>query len=398
MALAALTATNPTDSKPAGHYLWHAGDLRTGKITKTVDLISTRWAVPIGEPGTLEGSFPLRSGEWPTARSDAAAAKSFLAVSYVDGAGDETFLEAGPIWKSKYSYRTGVLQLSAAGLASYFDHRKLIPVLAAGANPAEATVTYDGAQLGLIAKRLVELARAHTGGDLPIVLPDDADLGGPGTERTRTYPGYELGWVGERLNQLSQVDGGPEIQFVPRRRADDPRYLEWVMRIGVEPSMLLTQTGAPWKWFPDVAQSAVQSLDVDTDGTRIGFRQWAAGQGEAEGRPIVYQDATALVDAGWPLLEGEVTALDTVADTSILATYAMAALSYSQRPIEAWTMSVARDSSPSLGRYRPGDWAEIQLIHNDYLPPDTYRMRLLSIAGDATDFVALVFSERLGEV
>lgn len=395
----------------AAGYRYIVGDLRTGKITRAVDLSDGTWSTPLGEAGQVGGSFPLRAEEtiadieagregrklWPTARSDAAAAKSFLAVAYVNAAGDETMLEAGPIWKTDFDHVSGVLSLTAGGLHSYFDHRKVIQVLAAGENAADVSVTYSAAQWALVAKRLVQLAQTHTGGNLPIVLPSDADLGGAGTTVEQTYPGYELAWVGDQLKQLSELDGGPEIQFVPRRRTDDPRFIEWVMRIGVAPSGLLVQSGKPWLWDASVQKSDVRSISISTDGTKMAFRQWAAGQGQAEGRPIEVAEAADLIAAGFPLLEGEVAATDAEDDPAVIAQYASTALAYSQRPIESWTATVSRDGLPTVGQLRPGDWARFRLQDHIYMPDGEYDMRLLNIAGGDSDTVTLTLSERLGD-
>ncbi len=384
--------------RPTPHYRWHVGDLRTGRIWRTLDLHSTRWTTGFDGAGTFEGSHPLNGGEWPTARSDAAPAKSFIAVSYVDDQDIEYFIGGGPIWTSRYSDRTGVLQIGAAALGSYFDHRKVLPVLGANQNPAEASVTYTGAQLGLIAKRLVQLAQSHTGGNLPIVLPTDASLGGTGDIHTRTYPGYELGWVGERLRQLSDVDGGPEIQYVPRRRTDDPRFIEWVMRIGVAPSMMLTQTGPPWVYDRTVPESGIISVDVATDGASMTFRSWAAGQGEGKGRPIVVANAPALVDAGWPLLESEVGATDTVSSTTTLRAHARGQLAIGGSPIETWSVVAHRDTFPTVGRLRAGDWIELRLRDHNYLPDGDHDMRVLTISGGDSADVTLALAPRLAEV
>lgn len=381
-------------------YRWYVGDLRTGKIWRQVDFPGGKWSSPFsGGDGSLESSFPTKAPDWPTVRSDTPVAKAFLAVSYVNAAGDETFIEGGPIWKSSFTDDgSSILKLAAAGLWSYFDSRKVIPVLLATDNPAEATVTYTGAQLSLIAKRLVELAQSHTGGNLPIVLPTDAELGGAGAVHTRTYPGYELAWVGERLKQLTEIkDYGPEIQFVPQRNPADPRFIQWAMHIGVAPSMLLTQSGPAWVFDRSVPKSHVRSIGVEADGTGIASRQWAAGQGEAEGRPIVKADSDTLVDDfGFPLLEGEVTSTDSVTTTDVLLGHATEALAYSERPIEAWVVKVSRDGRPNVGQYRPGDWATVKIKDHDYLPDDTYDMRVLNIAGDSDDAVTLTMSERLG--
>ena len=245
-----------------GSYRWLVGDLRTGRVWRTVDLTGTRGSAAADGDGTLEGSAPLGDGtDWPTAYPESTPVRAFLACEYLTDGGTSTIVQAGPVWTRRFNDATRSLQIGAASLASYFDHRKVIPVLPVTANPSEASVTYTGAELGLIAKRLVELAQSHTGGTLPIVLPPDADLGGPGDAHTRTYPGYELGWVGDRLQQLSEVDGGPEIQFEPRRRPDDPRFIEWVMRVGRDvDGGALFQSGAPWVFDRTVRQSEPDPL------------------------------------------------------------------------------------------------------------------------------------------
>lgn len=407
----------------AAGYRCSVGDLRTGKITRPVELTGVSWSVPLGEPGSIDGSYPLRAinplnplaleavkGDvrprplWPTARSDTAAGKAFLLVEYENEAGERTAIEAGPIWKSKYVDSTGVLSIGASGLGSYFDHRKVMKVLAEGEDPADGDPpTYTAKQLGLIAKRLVELSQSHTGGHLPIVLPPDSDFDGTGEDIEKVYPGYELAWVGDRLRQLTEDERGPEIQFVPRRREDDERYIEWVMQIGTAKTKnLLIQEGDPWAWTrdPDVPKSALREIDINSDATKMAFRQWGAGQGEAEGRPIRKADALDLVTrAGFALLEGEVTAIDSEADDEAVQGYVNAAVAYSQRPIESWTATVSRDSNPKAGRYRPGHWARIPVRGHDFLPDNNYDMRILSIAGAGdSDAVTVVLSERLGDI
>lgn len=380
-------------------YRWIVGDLRTGKIARTVEFLNSRWSTDIEDDGSLEASFPLRSGKWKTSRSDAAPAKSFVVIAYIDDRDDEYMLAGGPIWTSRFNEDSGELAIGAAGMSSIFDHRKLIPVLAADEDPAKASVKYDTQQLGLIAKRLIELAMAHAGGELPIVLPSDAALGGEGSAHTRTYPGYELATVGERLTQLSDVIGGPEIQFQPRRRSDDPRFIEWVARIATDATGgLLSQSGPDWTFDRSVPRSPVKGIDINTDGSGMSFRSWAAGQGEAEGRPIVFETSNDLVDLGWPLLDSEVTSTDTVTSKATLRGHARADLAANARPIETWTVKVDRDATPHAGRYRPGDWCSVKVNDHAYIPDGSYRMRITAVSGTDDTTVSLSMAPRLGEV
>lgn len=384
-------------------YRWVVGDLRTGRIAREVDFTSPRWSADIEDGGTLAASYPLDAltdqgqSVWPTAAADTAPGKSFLAVAYVTDDGTEHWKAGGPIWTHDYQDATATLTLGASALSSYYDHRKVMPVLAAGQNPATATVTYATAQLGLIAKRLVELAHSHTNGALPVVLPSDASLGGDGTSHTRTYPGYELGWVGERLQQLSDVIGGPEIQFVPRRRSSDRRFMEWVMRVGTDATGgLLTQTGPAWLFDRTTRDSPLTAINVKVDGGDLTGRAWAAGQGEAEGRPIVYVNDSKLTGSGWPLLEVEDTGNDTVSDVATLTAKAAARVAYGSAPIETWTVVAHRDGPPHVGRYSPGDWCQVRIAGHAYLPDGLHRMRIMSVAGDADHDVTLTMVPRLG--
>lgn len=396
-------------------YRWYVGDLLTGKISREVDLVGGRWSTSFeyGVAGTMEGSFPLRSVDpatglalWPTARADTAPGKAFLAVSYLSDGGDETFLEAGPIWTTKYDDTDGVLQVGAGGLSSYFDKRKaafsdLPPSedtpLDEQTELAEYHLTLNDSLAG-IARDLVELSQAEPAGNLPIVLPDTADI--DYGINVRNFFGYELEWLGAALKKLTEVLEGPEIQFVPRRRTDDPRFIEWVMQIGrAENGLMLAQDGPPWQFDRTVPESDVRDIDIDTDGSGLAERVFAAGEGEAEGRPIVWADAPELLEAGWPLLEAEVTATDSVSELGTLAEHAYGRLASSARPRESWSIVVSRDGRPNVGQYRAGDWARLRIRHHDYVPDGDYDMRILAISGSSgSEDVQLTLSERLAVV
>lgn len=658
-------------------YRWLFGDLRTGKIHRTVDLRSHSWSIPLVGAGSLGGKFPLASGEWPTAASDSAPAKQFIAVEYVAPDGTATMLEGGPVWATEYTRSSGVLDITGAGLWTLFDHRKLVPILREGMNVAEQVIQYETAELALIAKRLIADALKHTGGDLPIVFPSDAALGGEGRDRVRNYEAHELGWVGERLKQLTEVIEGPEVQFIPRRRADDERYIEWVMRIGTEstppvvpadgearpavfdarvasfnyqglttaanfntrfneiiqrmaqvkasvinaqeadsskspgqafrvrdalnayagssgqwdvligrnlnvtfvdcadinplwrqvknfhlgdnkyltallvedkagggktlicnlhmltasqltkqiaativairvldqlaadydvpiiltgdfnakdedanrpmgmltragyidvrtmvnpadivngdynshdsygengrngwwidqvrvkggakptkvglldtgtasdhnivwadifhesqsaqivtktgkllpPNRLIFQQGAPHVFDTSAREGKVRELVVDTDGSSMANRWWAAGEGEGAGRPIAYSATDELLNLGYPLLEDEVGSTDSVSRVETLKAKTDAALLTSQRPIQTWSLDV--ETGNQLAVIRPGDWSLIRVIDDHFIPDGEYEMRVVGMSGKAGGLVALDLAPRLGEI
>src|SRR5690606_21678978 len=125
-----------------------------------------------------------------------------------------------------YNADTSILTVKAAGLASLFDHRYVMGVVASGTEAAAWSATYSNLSLATIAKRLIQLAETHTGGNLPIVFQDDES-----GAHTRTYNGFDLGTTWQRVSELMGVIDGPDISFEPRLRADR-LGIEWVMRTG----------------------------------------------------------------------------------------------------------------------------------------------------------------------
>lgn len=390
-------------------FRWVTGDLRTGRIYRTINVLGS-WSTTFDSADSLSLNFPVYAfrpatpgaygsglygagyygdGEgsperlvWPDVLAETAPCKSYLAVAWVNADGSENWLAGGPIWTQKLQRSSGMVTIGAAGLESYFDHRMVLPVLAAGQSPADVTSYWQAQQLGLIAKRLVEQARSWTGGDLPITFPSDAALGGAGIKHERTYPGYELGRVGQRLRQLAEVEDGPEIQFAPRRV--DEQHLDWEMRIGTEATgMLLTQTGDPWPIDDTVPQSMIVDVERSIDGSGLGTDSYAAGEGQGEGRPIAHSASTFLLDRGYPRLEVEKASTDSVSDMGTLQAHADGLLARRFRPTEKYDITV--DASAWWNRSkgaRSGDWVTVKNDRHLEFEEGPNELRMLAMSGD----------------
>lgn len=415
-----LARSAPEPQTQPGFYSWHVGTLRDGRLTAEIPVVSSSWQDVMDDAGPLQVVMPLADSAVAelNPRLIAEPCRCFLAVSYTDPTGTETFLAGGPIWTHGYDDTSKQLTIGGAGLWSLWDHRKVLPVLLAGVNPATVT-TADTNSLGTIAKHLVMLAATHTGGSVPVVYPADE----AGTN-VRNYPGYDMTATGQALRDLTGVEGGPEIQFVPRRRADDRRYIEWVMRVGTTAQPLLVQAGADWVWDASVAKSSVSGVSVAIDGSQMGSRAWVQGTGSEIDTMFARADDSTLTDAGFPLLEVTESGHESASVQSTLDGYANGLLARSQKPVETWTVKVRRDAAPNVGAYAVGDWVQITIggltrlgkpdptidgniltgeidgadlgtvldgnpsgtkpttTKHPYLPSGTYRSRILSRAGD----------------
>ena len=377
-----------------GKLQWIVGDLRTGRINGYLPVIDGTWTISMDGPGVITGDLLLADSAVAALkpRDLAGVGKNFLAAVWLDKDGGETFLEAGPIWTHEYDDTTRRLRIGAAGLWSYYDHRKSVPVYTNATTVPSLTTTYTGLSLGTIAKRLVQLAHTHTGGSLPVVLPVDE----AGTD-TRTYPAYELGWVGDGLRELSRADGGPEIQFVPRRTSASALYLEWQMQVGTIAAPFLTQTSLDWVWDTSVPQSIVTSLSVNRDGTAVASRAWVPGSGYAESRIVAVATDTTLTTAGWPLLETEKPGYDTIESTSTLASVAGLEATVARYPWETWRLSYnAASGGPAPGQVRPGHWGRVVIGTHPYLPAGDFRGRVVQVSGDTAGNVSVQFQPAPG--
>ncbi|KJL39897.1 hypothetical protein [Microbacterium trichothecenolyticum] len=195
----------------------------------------------------------------------------------------DVIVEAGPIWGDPFTFPKSD-RIVANGLLSYFDHRVILPVLAAGQLPRDVTSRWSGLSLRTIMKRIVQQAIAHAGAGLPIDFEPDF-LG----DHEREYPGADLKFVAEALRELSQVEGGPEFALRPKFR-DDRRGIRWELLTGAPE---LTQAGDDHYWDVSVPDAHARVVSLDRDGSQLTSRDFEVG---ATFRNMI-QDSSAESDA-----------------------------------------------------------------------------------------------------
>ena len=372
------------------------GELRTGRRLVAVPVAAADWSISAGGAGSISASIPLTAAEFQRLertvspapagvvrwrpgrgqRSDIRVATEPTRVFMAVVAG-ERVIEAGPVWQRSMDRASGRLEVRATGLRAVFDHRLLLSHQIAWGTAgavASSSLSWSGLSLGTIAKRLVPAALAHTGGDLPIVLPPD-EAGG----HERTYPGSDLATVEQRLRELSEVQGGPEIAFDPRMTADR-MGIEWVMRVGTAADPTLHQAGIDWALDTSAPRGSVADFSVTEDASSVAVRAFAKGSGTDEAtlisRPATRPD---LIAAGYPLLESA-RSYSSVIEQPTIDGHAAADLEGNDRPWQTWSLRVQADER--VGQYRPGDWWSIRVGEDMVLlDPGMYRTRLASMKG-----------------
>ncbi|SDP60578.1 hypothetical protein SAMN04487905_10616 [Actinopolyspora xinjiangensis] len=275
----------------------------------------------------------------------------------------------GILWTRRYDSESQSMNLQAADWWSYFDHRKVLPIISA--NPDTDVVAglqteYQQLDQNEIARRLVSLAQSHTGGDIGIQLGDTSSA----ITRDRTYHGYDLKTTGEALSQLSSVIDGPDIRFDVG--SDSSGDITRGLLIG-EPD--LGQSGSPLVFEYG---GNLTSYTWPSDGTGMSTRSYAVGDGLEAGTPIAVAEDTSRYAGGWPLLETE-TGYSSVTSSDVLTEHAEADQQAARLPVVLPTLTVRGDLPPQTGTYDPGDDARVIIRDRFHSRGLDTRMRIVDM-------------------
>lgn len=364
------------------------GNLRDGRKIINLPVTSGSWSVDLDTADSISATVPLNSAyvQSLSLRADATVGKTYLAAIDTSALGvNGDILGAGPIWSSTYDRAAQTIQLTARGMQSYFDHRYVLPPIAATTPPINWTIPdptdttgvgtipnplvgteFDSMELGSIAVSLVAQALAWTNATLPITLPaiipaaDDVD-------HTRTYNGPDFKVVGSALTDLINVIGGPEIKFTPVFQSDG-LGISWQMITGTDDEPLIYSDSVT-SWNVTAKESPVSELTIDLDGSDLSEWSWATGGRTADTTLISSAYSAQLSNEGYPLYEFLDSSHSDVSVQSTLDGYAAANLVQNATPTETWAFSVKAhpkdkngfNAGPQLGDYNVGDFISLHI-------------------------------------
>lgn len=357
--------------------LIHVGSTLTGRINATIPVTAATWSATLNDSGSVTATVASEIVNRYDLRNITQGDRAFLAFER-----DGRIKQAGPVRSRSWDWEKGELTLGAVGLWGYLDKRIISPV-GAVAPYAKDSFTVTGKSLGGLARAIVDNSGQSRSPAVPIVLPPD-ETGAV----SKTYPLYALMSVGDQLRQITQqATDAPDIAFVPRRTAADPRFVEWVMRVGTASQPALTQNGPDWIFDTSAPKSPVFGIATDEDSTSMAQFVWVTGNGQEQAILMSLSvDANLLAVAlGWPIMESTASypTIDIQADLDSLSANL---LQQRARPIETYKATVATEA---VAQVEPGDYCRVITRGDVWLGDMDREMRIKTISGDLTDKVAL---------
>lgn len=360
---------------PESPVLLHVGEVLSGRITATIPVTSASWSAVLNDSGAVSCTVAESVVREYDLRSMTDGSRCFLAFER-----DGRMKQAGPIRGRAWDWEKGALTLSAVGIWGWLDQRHIYPTPTTLPLQKDV-VTFSGKSLGGIARALVELAISHQWADVPIVLPAD-ELGA----HTESFPLWSLLRYGDQIRQITQrASDAPDVAFVPRRTFDDPRFIEWAMRVGTELAPTLQQAGPDWVFDTTAPRSPVFGIATDEDASALASYAFVTGNGQETSILLSFQRDTTLLDGGWPLTEVDAS-YPTVELQATLDGYATSLVGRSGKPIESYKVTVAAEAVPDV---QPGDFCQVITRGDAWLGDVDRQMRVKTISGDLGDKVSL---------
>jgi hypothetical protein len=376
-------------------YTYLVADLMTNKTLAEVPLSKVKYSKKLNDSGKLSATLDLGD---PEVQIIDPYDLTTPVRRVIYALRDDTPIWGGLIWTRKYDSDSQQISLGCGDFWSYFDHRKVLPVLGPGAYDdlhyvaTRPPVAWQNTEQNAIARGLIALAQSDPAGNIGITVVSDA--AGFGRYLDRRYYGYQNADVGDALHKLAEVEDGPDMLFDvgPPGGSGRPTRL---LRLG---SPRLGQTGSAhvWEYGANLVSYAWPS-----DGTRMATRTFAAGDGIEAGTLIAVAEDHSRYDNGWPLLESE-HGYSSVTDSAELRSHANSDQWVGRLPVVLPTLRIHGGLPPTTAEIGLGDDARVIISDAFHAGGIDISMRIVgidvSVADGGDENVTLTMNPLLEEV
>lgn len=323
-------------------YTYLAYDLLTNTPVAEVPLSGVSYSFQLDEEGTLTGTIPTGAA---AGRADIRNLLPGRTAIYPFR--DNDIIDGYILWDD--DPQPGGIRINdgaCRSLLSYFDRRRI-----------RSTLTYTQQDQLAIAESLIDTAQAVPGGNIGVETLGTRS----GVLRDRSYPASEIKNVREALTQLSAVQNGFDFSIGVTIGSDGaPRK---VLNLGY-PYLGRSQasTGLVLEYPGNVLNYTWTRL-----GSQITTTMWLIGAGDGESALRARADNNALLNAGWPVLESDISYTD-VTEQSTLNAHALAEAAVRSGVVVTPRLTVTGDDPP-LRSYMVGDFARVRITDDTFGGP-----------------------------
>jgi hypothetical protein len=370
-------------------YTYLISDLVTNQTLAEAPLSGVRYSKKLGGTGELSATLVLGDPRVQILDPSDLTTPTRRVVYVLR---DDTPVWGGLVWTRRYGATAQQITLGCADFWSYFDHRKVLPVLPEDAysDPRyvaqRADVGWNDIDQNQLARNLVALAQSHPGGDIGIDVLRDTSLSG--IVRSRTYFGYQNVNVGDALRKLAEIDQGPDMMFDVGLLDTHGRPTR-LLRLGT-PSLGQQGSAHVWEYGGNLL-----SYTWPSDGTRMATRTFAIGEGTERGALIAVAEDRDRYRDGWPLLESE-RGYNSIVDPEQLQAHAKSDQRASRLPVALPTLSVHGGLPPTTAEISVGDDARVIIKDMFHTAGIDTRMRIVavevSVGDDGSESVTLTMN------
>ncbi|NKG22201.1 hypothetical protein [Paeniglutamicibacter terrestris] len=313
--------------------------------------------------------------------TDTYPAQRLIIVDY-----DDVVVYAGLIRRARYVRDTRALSLTHEDIWSLWDARLISEVR--DQNIVNWKKTYSGLEYDTIIKRIIQLAVAGSGRNVPMVYEDDYTGG-----RTRTYYGYNMDTALDAMEEIMDLSDGPDVDFRPEW--DGAGGIRFTLRTGdLSLNTIEVNFSAP--------ETPASGLWIETDASEVATQMFAVGEGSgqrtAKSPGMLVRESASSNIADYPALE-RTEQFKNIKKGDELYEQASSALIANNHAVRQAGFELKLDS-PILGNLwelRPGTIVRWYISDDPYFTTGWREWRVLKYSGDITDdFVKIEFQPKGG--
>lgn len=322
-----------------GLYTYRFADLMTGNMLAELPLTGVTFDSRLNAAGSFKADLSLSDPTLVLAKDPIGSTQPGRTAIWVDR--DGTLVWGGILWTRFYDSEKEVLTLGGQDFFSYFDHRYVNDKL-----------TFTNVDQLSIAKQLFQYAQGQNG-SFPkpggnIGMAYESPYPTSPVPRTLALTQYELKQLSQSVTDLSQADNGFDF-------AVDVQYDgSGVPIFTFNPAYPRRGRTAIQSGFVVELPGGIQKYTYSEDGTGLEVTAFAVGTGTGTAGLTSSASTAALIDAGYPLLEG-VQSYKDVTDQARLDAHARADASAYSEPLTIAAVTVVGSVDPVVGSYITGD-------------------------------------------